>query len=79
MKVILFQGFVEEVDANDVFGAECFDLQMSEIVLDDPDYKAHIEQVLVRQRDFRAGTRVMVKCNYGWVVFLCYLAIGFLF
>ena len=34
---------------------------MTEIVLDDPDYKTHIEQVLLRQRDFRVGTRVMVK------------------
>jgi hypothetical protein len=37
-------------------------------VLDDPDYKAHIEQVLMRQRDFHVGTRVMVRttvCQAG--------------
>ena len=36
-------------------------VQMSDIVLDDPDYKAYIEQVIMRQRDFQVGKRVMVR------------------
>jgi len=46
---------------------ELHGLQMSEVILDDPDFKAHIEQVLMRQRDFHVGTRVMVGCGvFGW-------------